>query len=139
MAEFKCPHCETVLFKTRSPNHDLGYPIRVCPNCSKEYQYPYTYEWSIISPFHKFYYCFLANGRICFPIFIVTGIVNHSWLNVAVCTLLWIIISILRFKLSDSYKVSESYERTKNNPEYIQKLSDLGCTSIDIRIDPFYK
>jgi len=51
----------------------------------------------------------------------------------------WLLVSILPLIIFDSKKIKESYERTKNNPEYIQKLSDLGCTNIAIRIDPYYK
>ena len=139
MYEFKCPHCETVLYKTELMTYDLGDPIRTCPNCNKEYNHSYTYEWSIISPFHKFYYCFLANCRFLFPMFIFTELSCQNWILAIITTILWLTISILRFRISDSDNVKQSYQRTKNNPEYIQKLSDLGCTSIDIRIDPYYK
>lgn len=138
MIEYKCPHCETVLYKTEFATHNIGCPIRTCPHCSKEYNHRYTYEWSIISPFHKFFYCFLASGRFYFLLLII-AIANYRWLNHFTGTIIWILVCLLRFKISDSDNAAESYQRTKDNPEYIKKLSDLGCTSIDIRIDPFYK
>ena len=60
---FYCPHCEKNLYKSRFSVYRIGNPIRICEYCGKEYNHPYTYEWSILSILHKFFYCFLANGR----------------------------------------------------------------------------
>ena len=137
--EFKCPHCEAVLYEMNSSIRNIGCPIRICPECKKEYNYPFTYDWSIISPFHKFYYCFLANGRIFLALFAATEIANKAYSSALILGLVWVSVSILRLAIFDRQNIKDSYRRTKDNPEYIQKLSDLGCSSIDIRIDPYYK
>ena len=71
MAErsFKCPNCNNVIYKSFGMPHNIGCPIRICPHCKKEYNHPYTYEWSIISPLHKFAYCFFWDGRAFFFLF----------------------------------------------------------------------
>lgn len=137
--EYKCPNCEKTLFKIESNIYTLGNPIRTCPHCNKEYWHRFTYEWSILSPLHKFFYCFLANGRICFMLIVIMYLVNHNLKASGIWLLIWVSVSLLRLKIRDSNKIQESYQRTKDSPEHIKKLSDLGCTSIDIRIDPYYK
>ena len=141
MAErsFKCPNCNNVIYKSFGMPHNIGCPIRICPHCKKEYNHPYTYEWSIISPLHKFAYCFFGDGRAFF--FFLTIILSflETWTISIISFVCWIAICIFWIKISDTQNIKESYQRTKDNPKYIQKLSDLGCTSIDIRIDPYYK
>ena len=136
---FKCPHCEKNLYKSKFFVYTIGNPIRTCEYCSKDYNHPYTYEWSILSIFHKFFYCFFANARVCFLLIALGASIGNTKKHFITWLFVWISISVLRLIVFDFKKIKESYERTKNNPEYIQKLSDLGCTNIAIRIDPYYK
>ena len=137
--DFKCPHCDNTIYKSRYDFYTIGNPVRICEYCNKEYNHPYTYEWSILSVFHKFFYCFLSNGRAIFPFGILTYVSCKDYLIAINWLIAWMLVSILPLIIRDSKKIKESYERTKNNPEHIQKLSDLGCTNIAIRIDPYYK
>ena len=136
---FYCPHCKKNIYKSKFFIYKIGTPIRICEYCNKEYNHPYTYEWSILSVFHKFFYCFLSNGRWFFLFSAFIEFTCKDYLTALNWAIAWLLVSILPLIIFDSKKIKESYERTKNNPEYIQKLSDLGCTNIAIRIDPYYK
>ena len=100
---------------------------------------PCTYEWSIAGPLGKFFYVFLANGRWAFPAMSLNRLsikdTGEAWLWATA----WITISLLRLAIFDRKKIKESYERTKNNPNLIQKLSDMGYARIAYRLDPYYK
>ena len=86
---------------------------------------PCTYEWSIAGPLGKFFYVFLANGRWAFPAMSLNRLsikdTGEAWLWATA----WITISLLRLAIFDRKKIKESYERTKNDPNLIQKLSDM--------------
>ena len=135
--EFNCPHCKNnILSQNSGVPYTIDTPLRKCPHCNRDYLYPNVYEWSIAGPLGKFSYCFLVNGRWWLMMGVIIGPYNISRLTLLV---IWLVFSILRLLIFDTKKIKESYERTKDNPEYIQKLSDLGYARIAFRIDPYYK
>lgn len=136
---YSCPHCQNSLLDARTGWYTIGSPIRSCSHCQREYCFPYVYEWSILNPLHKLFYCFVANSR-SFPFLCAAGLLIFGYSKAALlCAIIWAIICVLRLKIFDAKKIEDSRNRTKDNPQYIRKLSDLGCTNIDLRIDPFYR
>ena len=119
---FKCPHCEKNLYKSKFFIYTIGNPIRICEYCNKEYNHPYTYEWSILSVFHKFFYCFLSNGRAIFPFGILTYVSCKDYLIAINWLIAWLLVSILPLIIFDSKKIKESYERTKKQPRIHSKV-----------------
>lgn len=100
---------------------------------------PKTIEWGIAGPIIKSYYTFIDTGGFIPLIFLLFELAEQNYLWTIVFFIIWIIYSIVRLKIFDSDKIKASYQRTKNNPEYIQKLSNMGYFYIDFRIDPYYK
>ena len=137
--EFKCPHCKKNLYKAPFFIYSIGNPIRNCEYCNKEYNHPYTYEWSILSIPHKLFYCFLSNGRWFLPVGILVESANKDYLIALNWFVAWMLSAILPLIIFDRKKIKKSYKRTKNNPEYIQKLLDLGCTNIAFRVRRSYR
>lgn len=137
----RCPQCDKIIFRsTCGFETEIGNPIKICPLCNREYIHPYVYEWSVISPLFKLYFCLGASERFLgFLIAFVIGLLTSSWLWFFIILTLFLIYCLFRMKLCEAENIKESYKRTKNNPEYIQKLSDLGYMKLDPRIDPFYK
>lgn len=138
--ELNCPHCkQNILSLNTGLSYKLGKPLRNCPHCGGEYLYPNVYEWSIAGPLIRIFYCFFANARCVLALMTAVDLINQSWRSALIWGVIWITFCLLRLKIFDSKEIRESYQRTKDNPEYIQKLSDLGYMAIDIRIDPYYK
>ena len=100
---------------------------------------PCTYEWSIAGPLGKFFYVFLANGRWAFPALSLSCISTKDTREALLWAIAWITISLLRLAIFDRKKIKDSYQRTKDDPNHIQKLSDMGYARIAYRLDPYYK
>jgi len=140
VARLDCPHCKRKLIsRTSGWRYTLDPPLRICPYCNGEYLMPCTYEWSIAGPLGKFFYCFLANGRCALLPMILVEFANGNPKSALFWTTIWITICIFNLTVLDRKKIKSSYERTKNNSEYIQKLSDMGYARIAYRLDPYYK
>ena len=137
---FDCPHCKKNVYRCPTGwKSYIGCPIKICPYCNREYIFPHVYEWSISGPFYQIYYTFFSNGRFMYLLGVWFAILFKCWIAIPFVIVFWIFACLLRLKTWDSDEIVESYKRTKDNPEYLQKLSDMGYWYIDFRIDPFYK
>lgn len=135
-----CPHCgKNLISRSNRLPYKVGNPVKNCPHCNGEYIMPKTIEWGIAGLLHKFYYTFISTIGYIPALFLSMEFGNTTWSSAIIFLIVWITYSIIRLKIFDSDKITESYQRTKDNPEYIQKLSDMGYLYIDFRIDPYYK
>ena len=140
VARLDCPHCKrNLISRPTGWRYTLDPPLRICPYCHGEYLMPYTYEWSIAGPLGRFFYVFLANGRWSLLAASLIYLSIKDTREDLLWATAWIIISLLRLIIFDRKKIKASYLRTKNNPEHIQKLSDMGYARIAYRLDPYYK
>ena len=134
IVKLNCPHCKQKLIsRTSLWRCTLDSPLRACPHCNGMYLMPRTFEWSYLGLLGKLFYCFIDNVR---GIFILV-VFNYLYLfnlfpkQISLWVIAYIAVSLFLLIIFDRKKIKASYLRTKNNPEYIQNLSNLGYMDFD--------
>ncbi|MBP3654928.1 MAG: hypothetical protein J6J04_05845 [Oscillospiraceae bacterium] len=128
-----CPHCgKTHRSAEGFVSKKLDTPIVICKQCHLPFIDPCTYEWSVISPVWKLYFCFVANSKwMTAPLLLLAAILldisSLYWILPATFLICTVNLCILNRK-----KLHDSKQRLENNAQYIDLLKRLGYEKLPL-------
>lgn len=135
--DFKCPHCNSAIHNVSSNSYSIGTPIRTCPHCQKEYIFHNAIEWSVSSPIKKIFYAFICNWKFLPYCYTLLDLRAGNYKSALIVIGIWSILCLIFLLVSDFENIKDSRKRTRDNPQYIRKLINLGY-KVDKRFEVYY-